>query len=233
MIREERLRHRLWRSAEDVYHAILGHGFIRGMTSGELDQSIFREYVIQDYLYLSVFARAVGVVAVKAPRDEWAAGLLRSAAGALTIEREWLHGYLLSEWGVSRDELKKHRMLPVNHAYTSFLLATSYHGSFLEGLAALTPCFWVYREVGLRMAEAGSPIGAYRRWIDTYTSKEYGEAVEEALTILDEAGVGIGEEEGAELMRLFRLSTIYEYMFWDQIYRRMDWPLSLERRDAE
>ena len=226
----DKLRDLLWRDVEDVYEAILRHDFIRGMMSGSLELSVFREYVIQDYLYLSAFARAVGIVASKAPRDEWAATLLKSAAGALSIEREWLHGYLLSEWGIKKDELESHRMLPVNHAYTSFLTAMSHHGSFLEGLAAIMPCFWVYREVGLRMAETGSPSRTYQRWIETYTSEEYGEAVEEALSILDEAGAGLGNRDLHRLRSLFRLSAIYEYMFWDQIYRRIDWPLSPDIR---
>ncbi|MCS7230504.1 MAG: thiaminase II, partial [Candidatus Kryptonium sp.] len=93
----------LWKSADDVYHAILKHPFVEGLVSGSLDNSVFKQYIIQDALYLSRFARAVALVAVKAPDDETGLTLLRNAEATLSFERKSLHDFLLAEWGFAPE----------------------------------------------------------------------------------------------------------------------------------
>jgi thiaminase/transcriptional activator TenA len=45
-------------------------------------------------------------------------------------------------------------MAPTNVAYTSYLLAVAYAGSFPEALAALLPCYWIYWEVASSYSSA-------------------------------------------------------------------------------
>jgi thiaminase/transcriptional activator TenA len=54
----------------DVFEAIISHPFILGLTDGSLSLDAFREYVIQDALYLGRFSRALAVVGSKAPDDD-------------------------------------------------------------------------------------------------------------------------------------------------------------------
>lgn len=218
---------RLWIDVSDIYYAIINHEFVRGMISGALPVDTFKHYVFQDYLYLSDFARAVAVVGAKAPNDDWAAVILGNAGAAMTIERRWLHEYLLSEWGIKPQEVSQLAMTPINLAYTSYLLATASVKPFEEGLAALLPCFWIYREVGLEMLKHGSPVPAYQRWIDTYSSEDYGRVVNEMINIAEEAFTGLNDEEAMRVRKAFRTSTLYEYLFWDRAYRREDWPLNI------
>ncbi|MEM4590852.1 MAG: thiaminase II, partial [Nitrososphaerota archaeon] len=60
----------LWRGNADVYAAILEHPFLTGLTDGTLKMETFREYIVQDALYLGRFARAVSLVGAKAPDDD-------------------------------------------------------------------------------------------------------------------------------------------------------------------
>lgn len=223
----ERIIDKFWKDISDIYEAIINHEFIRRMLDGTLPIDVFKHYVFQDYLYLSEFARAVAIVGAKAPDDDWAAVMFNDAGAAMTFERRWLHEYLLSEWGVKPDELSRASMTPVNLAYTSYLLATSTTKSFEEGLAALLPCFWVYREVGLEMLRNGSPVPSYQRWIDTYSSEEYGRAVNEVLSIAEEAFKRLDDVGILRARKAFRTSTLYEYLFWDRAYVKEDWPLRL------
>jgi len=219
----------LWKTVEDVYEAILEHPFLRELTTGELSMEAFKRYIIQDALYLSRFSRAVALVAVKAPSDEDALTLLKNAEGALSVERVSLHEFLMSEWGVTRQQLYENVMTPVNRAYTDFLIATAYEGSFQLGLAAVLPCFWVYLEVGRTLLRRGSPNKTYQRWIDTYASEEYAKAVEEVIQIMEKVSKEMSVGEKLEAKRLFRTSTIYEYLFWDEAYRMGGWPLPISR----
>ncbi|GBC71068.1 Aminopyrimidine aminohydrolase [Candidatus Calditenuaceae archaeon HR02] len=215
---------RLWSAARDVYQAILAHPFITGLTDGSLDVEVFKEYIIQDALYLSRFAKAVALVGAKAPDDDAALTLISTARDALLVERASLHDFLLSQWGISMPILKGYQMSPTNRAYTDFLIASAYEKPFLTGLAAILPCFWVYMEVGRELLKRGSPVETYSRWIDTYSSPDYEQAVDRIIRLAGKAGERAGKEELIDAELHFRISTIYEYLFWDSSYRRESWP---------
>lgn len=217
----------LWAEITDIYEAILKHPFITGLTSGDLAMEIFREYIIQDALYLGRFAKAVAIVGAKAPDDDAALTLVSAARDALSVERASLHEFLLSEWGLKVSELRFREMSPVNRAYTDFLIASAYEKPFLTGLASVLPCFWVYMEVGRELLKKGSPVETYRRWINTYSSPEYERAVREVISLADIYAGQAGKAEVDDARLHFRLSTMYEYLFWDSVYRGVCWPFRL------
>ena len=216
----------LWEAVKDIYAATLEHPFLRELASGSLSQEKFRRYIIQDALYLSRFARAVALVGVKAPSDEDAATLLNNALATLTFERASLHEFLMREWGIGPEKLREETMTPVNRAYTDFLIATAYEENFHTGLAAILPCFWVYLEVGKELVKRGSPNKTYQRWIDTYSSEEYEKAVKQVVEAMDRAGEEMNSAEKKKAKNVFRLSTAYEYLFWDEAYNMGNWPFN-------
>jgi thiaminase/transcriptional activator TenA len=57
----------LWASNADLFDAILAHPFITGLTDGTLPTAAFAHFVVQDALYLRDYARALAVVATRAP----------------------------------------------------------------------------------------------------------------------------------------------------------------------
>ncbi len=222
-----RPRDLLWSSIPDVYAAIIAHPFVRGLTDGSLPMERFKDYIVQDALYLSRFSRAVALVGAKAPDDESSVTLLENAVGALKVERASLHEFLMREWGIGSEVVASAELSPVNLAYTSYLLAVAATGSFEEGLAAILPCFWVYYEVGKELVRRGSNVPVYRRWIETYSSPEYERAVMGVVELADEHLKGLEDPWLKSVLRHFRTSTIYEYLFWDEAYRGWRWPFTL------
>ena len=212
----------LWSSIVDIYDAIVKHPFIRGLTSGELDVEKFKYYIIQDYLYLGEYVRALAVLSAKAPSIEALTTFTRHILGAVEVEQA-LHRYYMGLWGLDPS---KYVMSPTNRAYTSFLLMEAYSKPFYEALAAVLPCYWIYQRVGLELAKYGSPRPEYRKWIETYSSVEYSRSVEEALNIVD--SLNVTDEQLRGMVRAFRLASIYEYLFWDSAYRLEQWPFSPE-----
>ncbi|MEM0481338.1 MAG: thiaminase II [Nitrososphaerota archaeon] len=220
---------RLWFSVRDIYEAILAHPFLTGLTDGSLDLEVFRGYIIQDALYLSRFAKAVALVGAKAPDDDAALTLISAARDALSVERATLHDFLLSQWGIRMADLQQYQMTPTNRAYTDFLIASAYEKPFLIGLSAILPCFWVYLEVGRELSKKGSPVETYSRWINTYSSPDYEQAVDRIIRLAGEVGASAGAVELEEAELYFRVSTIYEYLFWDSAHRREAWPFVPKR----
>ena len=226
-MQDRRPRDLLWSSIPDVYAAIIAHPFVRGLTDGSLPMERFKDYIVQDALYLSRFSRAVALVGAKAPDDESSVTLLENAVGALKVERASLHEFLMREWGIGSEVVASAELSPVNLAYTSYLLAVAATGSFEEGLAAILPCFWVYYEVGKELVRTGSSVPVYQRWIDTYSSPEYERAVMGVVELADEHLKGLEDPWLKSVLRHFRTSTVYEYLFWDEAYRGWRWPFTL------
>ncbi len=214
----------LWSSSTSVYAAILVHPFLGGLTSGSLPVEAFTYYVAQDAHYLRDFARALSVVGAKAPTHDATGMFARHAAGTVLVERA-LHESLLAALGLDRDVVSRTPVSPTTTAYTSYLLATCYAGSFAEGLAAVLPCYWIYAEVGQALLARGSPDPRYQRWIDTYGGEEFAASVVEVLDLADWVGTVISPEERSRSTAHYRVTSRYEWMFWDAAWRRESWPL--------
>lgn len=218
------LSQRLWEDITDIYAAILDHPFITGLTDGSLDEDAFAYYVVQDAHYLGDYARALAVCGARAPSDADVAMFARHAAGAIEVERE-LHGTLLDELDIPADALDTTPPSPTTTAYTSYLLAVCHGGAFLDALAAVLPCYWIYWEVGKTLVAKGSPNARYQRWIDTYGGEEFAGVVREVLDVTDRLGETADPDEVARMREHFVTTSRYEWMFWDAGYRRETWPL--------
>lgn len=214
----------LWTAIDPIYAAILRHPFLRGLTDGSLPRDSFRFYAVQDALYLREFARALAAAAAHAPEDGWIVMLSEHAAEALRVERS-LHESFFAEFGLSPAAVAATPPAPTNLAYTSYLVAVAHAAPFHEALAALLPCYWIYWEVGKALTRAGSPNPLYARWIETYGSDEFGSIVAAVLQATNEVSQRCDEAERRAMLRHFRTTTRYEWMFWDMGYRGEQWPL--------
>lgn len=214
----------LWDSNTDIFDAILAHPFITGLTDGTLPEAAFAHFVVQDGLYLRDYARALAVVATRAPRPEAMQMFARHAADAVAAELE-LHSSLLPELGISAADAEAAEPTPVNLAYTSYLLATTRGGSYAEGVGVVLPCYWIYWEVGKDLVRRGSPDSRFQRWIDTYSADEFGDVVRDVIAEADRVGALLSEAERAVVARHYRATSRYEWMFWDSAYRQESWPL--------
>ena len=212
----------LWAGITGTYDAILAHPFLAGLTDGSLPAEAFAFYVIQDAVYLRAYARALALVAAKASDPAVIEMFARHAAEAISVERQ-LHGSLLADLGIDPEAAAAAEPAPANLAYTSYLLAATATGSYAEGVGAVLPCYWIYREVGKHLVKRGSPDPRYQLWIDTYGGEEFGATVREVLAVTD--ALTLTEAEGAAVHRHFRVTARYEWMFWDMGYRRETWPV--------
>jgi thiaminase (transcriptional activator TenA) len=214
----------LWASIKELYGRILAHPFIAGLTDGSLEAESFRFYVVQDAHYLREFARALSIAAARAPREDDILMFNQHAAGALEVERS-LHESFFRDFGLDEEAVAGTPMAPTNRAYTSYLLAVAYGGSFPEALGAVLPCYWIYWEVGRALIELGSPNALYQRWIDTYGGEDFGAVVEQVLALADRIGGEISPDERRRMGEHFVTTSRYEWMFWEMGYRRERWPV--------
>lgn len=205
----------LWKAAEPVYRKTLEHPFLGGLSDGTLPKDRFRYYLEQDTLYLRAFSQALNVLASKAPREAWGKTLSRHAVEAVEAEQA-LHASIVGAVAAAL-------MAPTNAAYTNHLLATVERHGFVEGLAAMLPCYWIYQEVGLHLKKRGSPDPDYQRWISQYSTEDYGKTVGEVLDMMNQAAAEASAKQRESARELFLRSARYEWMFWDMAWRKEVW----------
>lgn len=215
---------RLWTDIETIFGAILEHPFLTGLTDGTLDAAVFAEYVAQDVHYLRDYARALALVGAKAPTLAATSMFARHAAEVFDVELA-LHAALLPDLGLDPAEVSAVPVSPTTRAYTSYLLATTYGGSFADGLAAILPCYWIYARVGAALFEKGSPDPRFQSWIDSYGGDEFAATVDEVLRLTDEIGPTLNPVDEEVARAHFVTTARYEWMFFDAAHRREGWPV--------
>ena len=185
----------------------------------------FVQFISQDTHYLQDYVRTLLTLAAKSPDFEATKMLTTHAAAAATAETG-LHAELMTDLGRDPAELLAFDVRPTTRAYTSFLLATVFSGSFADGLAAVIPCFWIYAEVGQhlqagRLAQPGVPA------VDRLLRQRRLPARGAPRAGPDRPG---RPRASAPRPRRRRGSTSataarYEWMFWDAAYRQEAWPV--------
>ncbi len=208
----------LWARIEEIFEAIIEHPFNRELAQGTLSVDRFKFYIQQDALYLVDFARALAIVGAKARMPGRILDFLEFAKDGLVVERA-LHEEYFRRFDVTPDA----EQAPGCFAYTNYLVATAAHRSFEEAVAALLPCFWIYREVGMHIVGKSAPENPYQLWIDTYAGEEFAQAVKRAIEITEEVAADATDKGRKRMSEAFVLSSRLEWIFWDSAYRMEAW----------
>ncbi|MEY9940386.1 thiaminase II [Streptacidiphilus sp. MAP5-3] len=211
----------LWSDIEPIYAEILEHSFLRGLTDGTLPRTAFRHFVEQDSLYLRDYARALALCGARAPEIESVQAFLGDAAGAIAAEQEMLAGFG-AELG---EEPLSQEVLPTTRAYTSYLLAAAYGGSYAEAVAAVLPCYWIYARVGEQLLAKSSPDPLYARWIAVYGDESFQEIVRRVVALTDELAEQVSAAERERMRERFTVASRYEWMFWNAAWIGERWPV--------
>ncbi len=207
-----------WKTIESKYQSIIEHPFNRELSDGTLDKDKFQFYMKQDSLYLVEFARALAISASKAPNPDDLVLLLEFSKGAIIAERG-LHEFYFEHFGIQPDLPEQ----PNCFGYTNFLMNSVNHKTYEEGLAALLPCFWIYREVGLHIHKHSSDNNPYQKWIDTYSGDEFYKVVQDMIDLTDRSAQTISGDIRKAMIDAFVHSTNLEWMFWDGAYNLKTW----------
>lgn len=181
----------------------LAHPTVAGIARGDLDITIFRSWLEQDYLFLHDYVRVFARLAWQAPDGHL--GDLVELAHATFFEELSLHRALAAEFEADLDGAVKG---PACAAYTSFLLESA--ASYGEGLAALYPCMWGYSTLGRILAEHPPAEPRYRRWVDTYADPGFAELAARVAVMIDEAA-----PDRARALAAFTEGMRHELAFWD------------------
>ncbi len=202
-----------WLQMSDTYSKIIDHPFLQELASGQLESEKFLFYIQQDFLYLTEFARALTMLAIRLPKRENFKKILTFSQSVLGDEQP-LHEHYLKKYNLTQTN----KQSPVCEAYTNYLKTMAATAHVEAAMAALLPCFWIYGEVG-KLFKTSTNANQYHEWIALYGSEDFNTSVEQAIDFTNQLARGLSADQIQEMLDAFSQSFRYELMFWDSAYR--------------
>jgi len=208
-----------WHEALPVYNAITAMPFIKELAAGTLDIEKFKYYMQQDAHYLEYFARTLSVIAAKVPDVNTMLDFVRFAEGAIVVERALHDGYFKQYEVAGRAPIS-----PTCHHYVHFMQSMAYGADVAVAMAAVLPCFWIYKEVGDHILQYQSKNeNPYADWIATYAGEEFGGIVAKAIALCDAVAATATPAQQEAMTAAFVTASRLEFAFWDSAYRLEKW----------
>ena len=205
---------------EPIFQEVIKHDFVKDLMAGTLSKDVFGFYVNQDTLYLSEYTKVLSQVGVKCYEADETQFFLESATGILEIEKA-LHQLFL------KKEYLNPEPSPTCELYNSYMARIVNNHSVEVGLAAVLPCFSIYKEVGdyVLANQTNKDDNEYQAWIDTYAGEEFATSVAKAIEITNKYAATASEENLKLMEEVFLKTSRLEWMFWDSAYRQEKWAL--------
>ncbi|TDB68102.1 TenA family protein [Arundinibacter roseus] len=210
----------LWQENLSIYHKIENHPFNQELKKGTLPAEKFSFYIYQDSLYLVEFARALAVAATRAAQADQMLQLLDFSRNALLVERVLHEGFLQK-----MPQPVVREMAPACFAYTHYLRSVCAHEPFEVAVAALLPCFWIYKKNGDAIFSGQTIPNSYQQWIDTYAGEEFAEAVQKAMDLCNQVAAQASESMQQRMKVAYRTSARMEFLFWESAYQLENWKI--------
>lgn len=210
-----------WEKVEPIYNKILAMPFNTELSNGTLPKEKFIFYLAQDAYYLLAFGRTLSAISGRMQNADLVMAFAGFSTGAIFAERS-LHESYFVEFGLP-SEVKP---TPSTLLYTSYILSQAAYANVEIAVAAVLPCFWIYKAVGDHIfAQQKGEENPYKRWIDMYAGLEFAAAVEKAIDITDELAVQANAAIRQNMLDAFETATRLEWMFWDSAYETEKWKI--------
>lgn len=208
-----------WKAIEDIYKQTLDLQFLKELMDGSLNKEKFTFYLEQDSLYLADFGKVLAGIACKLDKAEYREAFLAFASDTVAVEQA-LHQEYLDNKEVEIDPS------PTCLLYTSYMHTKMAKESVEVAVAAILPCFWIYKKVGDYILENQSEgNNPYQSWINTYGGEEFSEAVEKAIAICDDLAADSSSSQRKKMTEAFVMASKLEWMFWNSAYTMEKWPM--------
>ena len=210
----------LFEDVRELWQKYLEHPFVKEIGEGTLDKEKFKNYLVQDYLYIKEYAKVFAMGLVKAESLSDMNLYYGSIKGILEDETE-VHTNYLKYFGIDQNKVFENRKEMTTESYTSYMLGIGLKGDLKEIAMTILPCAWSYQFIGRSLYEKHKDTldnNFYKPWIEEYSSVEFEEGSEVWKNHINDLCKDISEKEAENLRDIFMKSSLYEMDFWDMAY---------------
>ena len=210
-----------WERVSPIYAKILEMPFNAELSNGTLPKEKFIFYLAQDAYYLLAFGRTLSTISSRMQDADLVLAFAGFSTGAIFAERSLHESYFVG-FGLDREVQPS----PSTLLYTNYILSEAAYANVEVAVAAVLPCFWIYKAVGDSIfSRQEGDQNPYKRWIDMYAGVEFATAVEKAITITDQLATRTNAETQEKMWLAFEMATRLEWMFWDSAYEEEKWKI--------
>jgi thiaminase/transcriptional activator TenA len=190
--------------------------FGRELHTGEIDDAVFRRYLVQDYAFVEELASLIGYAIGDAPTTA-AKHQLVEFLGTLTTEENDYFERSFDALDVPESDRSDPELTASTRAFEDLLGRASREGGYAESLAAFVPAEWVYLTWAEGIEE--SPSAFYlAEWIDIHDNSEFASFVGWLREELDREFEAASPRRQRRLDRLFRRTVELEREFFEAAY---------------
>ena len=209
-----------WHEALPIYNTITAMPFIKELTAGTLNLEKFKYYMQQDAHYLEYFARRFCCYCSKSTRCKYHVGFCAFCRRCHCGRTRPADGYF--------KQYEVGERAPISpdccHHYVHFMQSMTFGSDVSVAMAAVLPCFWIYKKVGDHILEHQSQNdNPYADWIATYAGEEFGLIVDKAIALCDAAAATATPAQQEAMTAAFVTASRLEFAFWDSAYKLEKW----------
>lgn len=202
------------------YEDYIKHPFIQDLRDGTLEREKFKNYLIQDSLYLKEYGKVYGHVFLMVDRIE-DLQFLHTCMGVVVSDETNMHTQYLRDYELDVYKVDHMEVKGANRKYLDYMLNFTKQGSIKEIFMSALPCTLTYEYIGKTLKKhCGEEIknNYYGPWIEAYGGEEFEEFSVNSCKFLDRICKNIDEEEEEKLIRIFLQACEHEMKFWDMSY---------------
>ena len=166
---------------QPLWDKYTNHPFANKMGDGSLPIQDFKDYLVQDYLYLVHFARTNALAAYKSTDMD---AIVASSQIVAHIKTEMkLHLDYCKDFGLTKEQIIACKESLACTAYSRYILDIGQSQDWLALQMSLAPCLLGYGQAARRLhsQHADTPqreANRYWKWIENYVADDYVEAIE-------------------------------------------------------
>ena len=206
--------YKLKNSCNKDWSEYTNHKFLSDLVNNKLPDRNFKNYLVQDYVFLQQFLKILALSVCKSNSFE---EINRSVNFIKGIDLEIkLHTSYCKKWKISLKSLNNIKVESANSAYTDHVLSVGKNGNNLDIFSCLAPCIIGYGEIGFKLSKIKNwKKSKYSSWIKMYSSKEYQQIAKDNIDYLDILFKKNKNKNMNKLEKNFKKSTILEKIFWE------------------
>ena len=206
--------YKLKNSCNKDWSEYTNHKFLSDLVNNKLPDRNFKNYLVQDYVFLQQFLKILALSVCKSNSFE---EINRSVNFIKGIDLEIkLHTSYCKKWKISLKSLNNIKVESANSAYTDHVLSVGKNGNNLDIFSCLAPCIIGYGEIGFKLSKIKNwKKSKYSSWIKMYSSKEYQQVAKDNIDYLDILFKKNKNKNMNKLEKNFKKSTILEKRFWE------------------
>ena len=194
------------------WNSYINHNFVKKLSDGSLSDKSFKDYLLQDYIFLQRFMKILSIAAFRSKTID---DMHRAIDFIIGIKHEIkLHINYCKRFNLSKNKVLRTKEKKANQNYTSYVMNIGLNKSLLELFIALSPCIIGYGEIGYNLSKKRNwKKSKYSSWIKMYASKEYQTLAKSNIRYLDQ----LNEREKIRfntMLKVFKKASVLESEFW-------------------